>query len=242
MRFGRSRVQDRARDSDVETVIDDPSAETEPTADFARGPGDAFAHVDAVQDAPPFEPAHFVDSHTITNAEGARTHEAEAAEASAASAADDDADDSEAIDALREATSAADTRTLEVSPEHVVEIYRLHAVTVEAERRAGRILATPSARRRLHDAVTEESDALHMLGFESFDEFAVAHSAAPAVAEHDENDNAETIARIAEILAEIGIDPSGDPLTAAREFLATHEDDLLEPDHETVTPEPGPST
>ena len=108
-------------------------------------------------------------------------------------------------------------------------MYRLHEVTVDARRRARRMLATPFARRKVHDAVTEESDALHMVGFATFDEFAIVYSATPAVDDrHDEN--AETIARIAEILAEIGIDPSADPLEAAREFLATHEDELLGPD------------
>src|SRR5205814_2022406 len=120
-------------------------------------------------------------------------------------------------------------QTIDVTPEQAAEIYRLHEVTGDAQRRASRILATPAVRRRLHDAVTEESDALHMLRFVSFDEFAIVCSAVPAVVDQPE-DNAETIARIAEILAEIGIDPSADPLEAAREFLATHEDELLEPE------------
>ena len=38
MRFGRSRVQDRAGYSDVKTVIDDPSAESEQSQDLAPSP------------------------------------------------------------------------------------------------------------------------------------------------------------------------------------------------------------
>jgi len=247
MRFGRSRVQDWARDSDVETVTDEQSAEGEQGEVFARSQTEALDDVNAAQDAPPFEPAHFVDSHTITDAEGMNAWSFEVHDV-----APDDADgeDSDAIDALRAATTAVDAagaaetvgavepRAPQLSPEHTAEIYRLHEVTLDARRRARRMLATPFARRKVHDAVTEESDALHMIGFATFEEFAAAHSAQPAVDDaHD--DNAETIARIAEILAEIGIDPSADPLEAAREFLATHEDEPLEPeavDPETVEP------
>jgi hypothetical protein len=66
MRFGRSRVQDRAGNSDVETVIEEPSAE--------------ISH-DVPADAPEYESSHFVDSHMITEAEGSYGREADAPEA-----------------------------------------------------------------------------------------------------------------------------------------------------------------
>jgi hypothetical protein len=218
MRFGRSRVQDRAGYSDVETVIEDPSAEISN---------------DASEAAPAYESSHFVDSHTITNAEGSYAPEAGAVDAPEVHEPGMDEDDADAIDELRAATTAAGAPTIDITPEQSAEIYRLHEVTDAAKRRASRILATPAARRRLHDAVTEESDALHMLGFVTFEEFAIVCAATPTVVDQQE-DNAETIARIAEILAEIGIDPSADPLEAAREFLATHEDDLLAPEEDAA--------
>jgi chromosome segregation ATPase len=232
MRFGRSRVQDRARYSDVETVIDDPSAESEQSQELAPSPNDVLGDAAPPDIAPWYESAHFVDSHTITNAEGTHAEGADARDVDTDDTNDtgDAATDDDAIDALRAATSAADARPPELSPELAAEIFRLHEVTVDARRRAHRVLATPFARRRVHDAVTEESDALHMIGFATFDEFATAYAAIPAVDDNKNDDNAETIARIAEILAEIGIDPSADPLEAAREFLATHEDELLEPE------------
>jgi predicted nucleic acid-binding Zn-ribbon protein len=216
MRFGRSRVQDRARNSDVETVIDEPSAEIDPSRQLDRTQTHAFGSVDASEDAPPYEPSLFVDSHKITEEEGSGVTQIDASEP-------------DAIDQLRAATDTADARAHDLTAETAAEICRLHEATVDAEQRAGRVISTPRARRRLHDAVTEESDALHMLGFASFDEFATAYAAMPTVEERRE-DNAETIARIAEILSEIGIDPSADPLEAAREFLAMHEDEMLDDD------------
>jgi hypothetical protein len=228
MRFGRSRVQDRARYSDVETVIEDPSAETDPPPDLGDAHEDAHvdAHVDVfgdvdVTDAPAYESSLFVDSHTLTQEEEGD------ADPEGFGVSELDANEPDAIDELRAATTAADARAPELSTERVVEIHRLHEVTVEAQQRVDRLLSTPRARRRLHDAVTEESDALHMLGFASYDDFVTASAAMPTV-EARRDDNAETIARIAEILAEIGIDPSADPLEAAREFLAVHEDDLID--------------
>ncbi len=209
MRFGRSRVQDRVRNSEVETVIEEPSAAVEHSDDVAGAQTGAFDDAGAL----PYESSLFVDSHTLTEAEGSAVTKI-------------DANEPDAIDQLRAATTAADARTPGLSPERAAEVRRLHEVTVDAEMRAGRVLATPRARRRLHDAVTEEGDALHMLGFGSYDEFETAYATMPTVEERHE-DSAETIARIAEILSEIGIDPSADPLEAAREFLAVHEDELV---------------
>ena len=219
MRFGRSRVQDRARNSDVETVIEEPSAPVGQSHDLEDAQTHAFDRTP--DDAPPYESSLFVDSHTLTAAEGT---EPEGSAVTKTDANELDANEPDAIDQLRAATTAADARTPGLSPERAAEVYRLHEVTGDAEMRAVGC-SRPRARRRLHDAMTEESDALHMLGFASFDEFATAYAAMPTVEErHD--DSAETIARIAEILAEIGIDPSADPLEAAREFLAVHEDEL----------------
>ena len=248
MRFGRSRVQDRVRNSDVETVIEEPSAEIshdaperaperapEPAPEGASEDASEHASRDESGDATGYEPSHFVDSHTITESEDLAADDLAAQETDTpeVDAHEVDDEDAAAIDALRAATTAADTRMFELSSAQVAEICRLHEVTVDAQRRAGRMLATPSARRRLHDAVTEEYDALHMLGFETFDEFATAYAATPSVDDRPE-DSAETIARIAEILAEIGIDPSADPLAAARDFLATHEDEWLEAEDEVA--------
>ena len=204
MRFGRSRVQDRPEVSDVETVIEEPASAFDQSA-----PSDAPEESEAFGDTPMpdtsmsedmevYQPARFIDSPERAGAT-----------------------EPEAIDALRAATTAADARTTQLSPDQVAEIERLHEVKVEAERRARRVLPKPGAGRRLHDARTEESDALHMLGFTTFEEFATAHSSPPADDDQPAG-AAATIARIAEMLTKIGIDPSDDPLEAARRFLMTN--------------------
>ena len=231
MRFGRSRVQDRARNSDVETVTEEPSTTFEQSQEFAGSETQGFGASDSPDDAPLWESSLFVDSHLLTAAEGSDVTQIDANEPD--SIGDDSIGDG-AIDELRAATTAADARPDALSAQTATEICRLHEATVDAEQRAGRVLASPKSRRRLHDAVTEESDALHMLGFSTFDEFATAYAALPTV-EVRPDDSAETIARIAEILSEIGIDPSADPLEAAREFLSTHEDDVFDDDTTDAT-------
>ncbi len=238
MRFGRSRVQDRARNSDVETVTEEPSGRIEQSEEFADSEAQESKAFDSPDDAPLWGSSLFVDSHLLTAEEDSGVTQIDANEPDSTSydssgdgssgdgsndSSDDgsnDANSDGSIDELRAATTAADARPVQLSgatltSDTAAEICRLHEATADAQQRAARMLATPKSRRRLHDAVNEESDALHMLGFSTFDEFATAYAAMPAVEErHD--DNAETIARIAEILAEIGIDPSADPLEAAR--------------------------
>ena len=148
MRFGRSRVQDRARDSDVETVIDDPSAEISATCPKPRP--STSRRISSTRTRSPTPSA----ATRVTSTRPPRTSRKRMTTAPRD----------------RRAARRDDRRGCTDDRGHTgqtTEIRRLHEVTDDAKRRASRLLATPAARRRLHDAVTEESDALHMLGFVS---------------------------------------------------------------------------
>src|SRR5207247_243755 len=76
MRFGRSRVQDRARNSDVETVTEEPSAQTDESQqidqsqELAPNESQPSAAFDSPDDPPLWGSSLFVDSHLLTEAEG----------------------------------------------------------------------------------------------------------------------------------------------------------------------------
>ena len=132
----------------------------------------------------------------------------------------------DAIDALRAGNDGRRRTRAQLTPDRAAELWRLHEVTLEAERQTRHGFGKRAARRRLQDAMTIEAHSLHALGFATFDEFAEVHTSSPADEVQDEanaSETAETIARIAEMLDEIGIDAGDDPLEAARLFLASHE-------------------
>ena len=199
MWFGRSRVQDRAGDSDTRGVTDDPTARSATTRDDESAPdADAAA-----------EHSGWVDEKVL----------------SAAASAPDDAtvfDNDRAIDALRAATTAAGTQTSQPTLDDIAQIHRLHDMRLEAEHRARRPLPKPGARRRFQYALTAETAALRLIGFGSYEAFSAVYGGATTTNGSDV-DSTETIARIQELLDELGVDPHGDPLRAASEFLTTHE-------------------
>ena len=108
MRFGRSRVQDRARNSDVETVTEEPSTTFEQSQEFAGSETQGFGASDSPDDAPLWESSLFVDSHLLTAAEGSDVTQIDANEPDSIgddSIGDDSIGDG-AIDELRAATTA----------------------------------------------------------------------------------------------------------------------------------------
>src|SRR5262249_36156940 len=102
-------------------------------------------------------------------------------------------------------------------------VWDAHARVVDAERKTHRRLGGSGARRAYNDALVEEESALGALGFENFEAFAARFGEGPdaepsttvtaATDASDEGEPAgETIGRIRVLLAELGIDPGGDPL------------------------------
>jgi uncharacterized coiled-coil DUF342 family protein len=192
MWFGRSRVQDRAADSDERGVTDD--ASTRPSS---TRPDDSTPDADTAS-----QHSGWVDDRVLSTAASN--------------------DNGGAIDALRAATTAAEAHAPQPTLDDITQIHRLHEMRVDAEQRSHRALAKPGARRRFQYALTAETAALRMIGFGSFDAFRTVYG---SVIGADTSDTAsgETIARIQELLTELGVDPHGDPLRAASEFLTTHE-------------------
>jgi len=192
MWFGRSRVQDRAADSEERGVTDDhPSTRPSPSRsnDSAPDPDVASEHSGWVDD-------------TVLSTPAAN-------------------DNGRAIDALRAATTAAG-QAPQPTLDDITQIHRLHEMRVDAEQRSRRALAKPGARRRFQYALTAETAALRMIGFGSFEAFNAAYGTVTG-ADNTDPASGETIARIQELLTELGVDPHGDPLQAASEFLTTHE-------------------
>jgi len=199
--FGRSRVQDRAGDSDERGVMDDPMA----------GRDDSTPNDDV-----PSRHSGWVDEKVLASAQSASARPA--SNGSDPVAGDND----HAIDALRAATSAAGERTEQPSIDDIAQVRRLHEMRVDAEHRSRRALIKPGARRKFQYALTAETAALRMIGFGSFEAFSAVYGAAPS-ADNGETESVETIARIQELLTELGVDPHGDPLRAASDFLTAHE-------------------
>jgi len=131
-------------------------------------------------------------------------------------------DNGRAIDALRAATTAAEAQVPQPTLDDIAQIHRLHEMRLDAEQRSRRALAKPGARRRFQYALTAETAALRMIGFGSFDAFSAVYGSVTS-ADAADAESGETIARIQELLTELGVDPHGDPLRAASEFLTTHE-------------------
>src|SRR5579871_3266871 len=93
----------------------------------------------------------------------------------------------DALDALRDATSAAGASSAtpaSTTSDAEAEIVQLHERVLDAERRANRVFARGNARREHHEALVAEADALNKLGFQTYDQFAAAHNApaSPVVA------------------------------------------------------------
>jgi peptidoglycan hydrolase CwlO-like protein len=148
-----------------------------------------------------------------------------------------------AIDALR---AAANDR----ARDDISEVWQLHEAAVEAEYQTHRLLAGGAARRQLRDALIAEAEALHRLGYDSFASFAAANGW-KRPEEHADHDGDDSIARISELLGELGLEAGEDPLAAAKQFLGTVDSTTLDaplmmiaarpdasvPEAETPTPE-----
>ncbi|MGO9873027.1 MAG: hypothetical protein ACLPVY_04435 [Acidimicrobiia bacterium] len=131
-------------------------------------------------------------------------------------------DNGRAIDALRAATTAAEAHVPQPTLDDIAQVHRLHDMRVDAEQRSRRPVPKPGARRRFQYALTAETAALRMIGFGSFEAFSAVYGGGTS-ADNPDAESGETIARIQELLTELGVDPGGDPLRAASEFLTTHE-------------------
>ena len=178
MWFGRSRVQDRAGDSDERSMTD-----RAPMARRPDRPGSTDAPRRPTGRRATTTPQTAADAPTATRARptsGAHRCAARGDRRRAARM-------SPATDARRGLADRALARS----------------DRVDAQRRARRAFATPGARRKLQYAIAAEDAALQLHGFTSYEEFAAALRAdRRANAESD-----ETIARIRELLTELGVDP-----------------------------------
>jgi chromosome segregation ATPase len=230
--FGRGRLQERAEDSDDSSVTDDTADEptaNEPTANEPtaneRPATDRVdtdpANGDADADAAPATPTPIY----------ATTQDARSL-AAAADALRADRESDRAISALRAATTAAGTQP---TLAQITEVRRLHEATIEAARHPRRFGSKASARRRLEHAIAARTAALEAIGFDSFETFTAVYGPT-LMLDRAEPETDETIARICELLIELGVNPTADPLRAASEFLTVHEAELVTP--EPVTPEP----
>ena len=209
MWFGRSHVQDRAEDSDERAMStrspaathgsNAPDRPTEPSPD---GPSDAGYAVDAV-------------------------HQSDTTSESQLSTDDPTTTEPKNVDQMNDDVALTNTPVEGTAVDAIEHVRRLHEATLETARHSRNLLSKQRARRKLHDALTEEADALHRLGFDSFGAFAAVHGAAPVTGDAESD---ETIVRIRALLTELGVDSSGDPLQAASEFLTTHEIELGEPE------------
>lgn len=198
--FGRGRVQERAADSDDRSVPDD--ARTGPPAHSTETDSDATAPASA---SPPY--ATNQDARSLAAAAGALRAERES---------------DRTISALRAATTAAGTQP---TLAQITEVRRLHEATLEAARHPRRLGSKAGARRRLEHAIAARTAALHEIGFTSFDEFTAVYG--PTLSfDRGEPEADETIARICELLIELGVNPTADPLRAASEFLTAHEAEM----------------
>ena len=121
------------------------------------------------------------------------------------------------LDALRDATTSSSPSA---PNEAFLEVWKLHQHTIDADRKAHRLLAGAKARSEYHEALVAEADALNKLGFENFNAFAAVHGAQPPVTGLAPVSNAsQTVARIRVLLSELGVAPGDDPLRTAKEFL-----------------------
>jgi chromosome segregation ATPase len=207
--FGRGRLQDRAEDSDDSSVTDDTASE--------RTSSERTETHDAIDDAG-IAPAN--PSPIFATNQDARSL------AAAADALRADRESDRAISALRAATTAAGTQP---TLAQITEVRRLHEATIEAARRPRRFGSKAGARRHLEHAIAARSAALHEIGFASFEEFSEVYGPTLTL-DRTEPETDETIARICELLIELGVNPTADPLRAASEFLTAHESELVSPE------------
>ena len=139
-------------------------------------------------------------------------------------------DNGRAIDALRAATTAAGTQPSQPTLDDIAQIRRLHETRLEAEHRARRPLPKPGARRKFQYALTAETAALRLIGFGSYEAFSAVYGAADDAAAPTRNPTRRSRASRS-CSTELGVDPHGDPLRAASEFLTTHESARLSMPH-----------
>jgi predicted nucleic acid-binding Zn-ribbon protein len=221
--FGRGRLQDRAEDSDDNSVTDDSSndrASSERPSSEPIGADPATGDADAAPATPTPIFGTNRDARSL---------------AAAADALHADRESDRAISALRAATTAAGTQP---TLAQITEVRRLHEMTIEAARRPRRFGSKASARRHLENAIAARAAALHQIGFDSFEAFSEVYGPTLTL-DRAEPETDETIARICELLIELGVNPTADPLRAASEFLTAHESELGEPPAtQTQTPAP----
>jgi chromosome segregation ATPase len=158
--------------------------------------------------------------------------------AAAADALRADRESDRTISALRAATTAAGTQP---TLAQITEVRRLHEATIEAARHPRRFGSKASARRRLENAIARRTAALHEIGFSSFESFSDVYGPTLTL-DRTEPEADETIARICELLIELGVNPTADPLRAASEFLTTHESELVQPEMTQRVTEAQPDT
>jgi len=202
--FGRGRVQERAEDSDDTSVADDaPNAEQLGTTGTES------------EDAAPAgaSPAYATNQDVRSLAAAADAVRAER---------ESDA----AINALRAATTAAGVQP---TLAQITEVRRLHEAAIEAASHQRRLGSKAGARRRLESAIAARTAALNEIGFSSFEDFTSVYGPTLSL-DHSEPEADETIARICELLIELGVNPTADPLRAASEFLTAHEAELPLPE------------
>ena len=200
MWFGRSRVQDRAGDSDERGVIDDPT--------------DRSAATRADESAP-----------TPTRPRSTRAGSTRRCWRRPTSAPGDPAafDNDRAIDALARRDRPRPERSRRNRQlDDIAQIRRLHDMRIEAEHRARRALPKPGARRRFQYALTAEAAALRLIGFAFVRSVRAVYGGTADRVAPTQIPTTRSRA-FEELLDELGVDPHDDPLRAASEFLTTHE-------------------
>src|ERR1700722_15637832 len=169
---GRSHVQDGGQDSDERSMSTrspggdsyDPNAPDRTTPPAPDGPSDPRYAVDAL-------------------------HQSDTTSESQLSTDDPTTTEPKNADQMNDDVALTNTPVDGSSVDAIEHVRRLHEATLETARHSRNLLSKQRARRKLHDALTEEADALHRLGFDSFGAFAAVHGATPVA---DDADSAET--------------------------------------------------
>src|SRR5690242_15193390 len=154
--------------------------------------------------------------------------------AAAADAVRAERESDRAIDALRAATNAAG---IQPTLAQITEVRRLHEATIEAARHERYMFSKSAARHRLENAIAARTKALQEIGFDSFEAFSSVYGPTLTL-DRSEPETDETIARICQLLIELGVNPTADPLRAASEFLTAHEAEMFPSAAATVEPAP----
>jgi hypothetical protein len=143
--FGRSRVQERAEDSEDTSVPED----------ARNGSTNGSTEAEPVNDAP--------ENAAPTRAAPVyATNKDVRSLAAAADAVRAERESDRAITALRAATTAAE---IQPTLAQITEVRRLHEATIEAARHPRRLGSKAGARRRLENAIAARSAAQREIGF-----------------------------------------------------------------------------